>query len=151
MAVLRRWMAESCHLEICCKLYAFLFHPLLRGTLSDEMFVIQLLTSSQLVELMATMSLCYLSALIDTTMAGFKTLHLPAYAGVSNIFLLSLFIYATAPASGGHVNPLITFSTVTTGLTAFPRGALYIICQTIGAGIAGGLIRGSFGQVMTQQ
>ena len=97
------------------------------------------------------MIFCYLAGLIDTTLAGFHTLHLPAYAGVSNFLLLSLLIYATAPASGGHINPLITFSTLNTGLTEFPRDVLYITGQTVGAGIAGGLIRGSFGPAMTQQ
>ncbi|MCJ1235838.1 hypothetical protein MMC14_003811 [Varicellaria rhodocarpa] len=62
--------------------------------------------------------------------------------------MLSLFIYAVAPASGGYLNPLITFSTVITGLTSFPRGALYVRGQTVGGALAGGVIRGSFGTVM---
>lgn len=93
--------------------------------------------------------LCYISALIDTTIGNFKTAQAAAYVGVTNIFLISLFIYALAPSSGGHVNPLITFTTVTTGLTAFSRGILYMIGQTAGAALAGGLIRGSFGHDLT--
>lgn len=61
----------------------------------------------------------------------------------SNLYFL---VYALAPASGGHVNPLITFTTMVTGLTSFSRGVLYLIAQTVGGGLAGGLIRGSFGR-----
>ncbi len=97
------------------------------------------------------MSLCYLSALIHITIGNLNTAQVAGYIGVINIFLLSLFIYALSPASGGHINPIITFTTVTAGLTGFPRGFLYIVGQTIGAAIAGGLIRGSFGELLTKQ
>ena len=96
------------------------------------------------------MSLCYLSALIDITLAHFQTSAVGAFAGVSNIFLLALFIFAIAPASGGHINPLITFTTITTGLTSFQRGVLYMIGQTTGGAVAGGIIRGIFGPVLTR-
>ena len=96
------------------------------------------------------MSLCYLSGTIDITLANFKTTEAAAFAGVSNIFLLSLFIYAIAPASGGHINPTITFTTVTTGLTGFPRGILYMMGQTTGGAVAGGIIRGIFGPTLTR-
>lgn len=106
---------------------------------------------SAFIEMMATMSLCYLSALIGLTLVNMHTSQLPAYVGITNIFLLSLFIYASAPASGGHVNPTITFATMTTGLIEFPRAILYLCAQTIGGGVAGGLIRGSFGVAMTDK
>lgn len=106
---------------------------------------------SAFIEMVATMSLCYLSALIDITLANFQTAQTPAYVGITNIFLLSLFIYACSPASGGHVNPTITFATMTTGLIEFPRAILYLCGQTIGGAIAGGLIRGSFGVAMTEK
>ena len=104
----------------------------------------------QFIEGVASMSLCYLSALIDITLANFKISEVAAFAGVSNIFLLSLFIFAIAPASGGHINPLITFTTVTTGLTGLPRGVLYMVGQTIGGAVAGGIIRGIFGPALTR-
>lgn len=99
----------------------------------------------KLVEMMATTSLCYTSGLIDTTIGNFGTPQSAAYAAVSSIFLLTLFILAIAPGSGGHINPLITFSTLITGLTGFSRGILYMVAQTIGAALAGGTLRGSFG------
>lgn len=73
---------------------------------------------------MATGLLCYLSGLIDVTVAGFGTLQAAGYIGISNVFLLTLFIMAAGPGSGGHVNPTITFATMVTGLTSFPRGEL---------------------------
>ena len=100
---------------------------------------------------MGTMSLCYVSALIHITIGNLGTSQVAGYVGISNIFLLALFIYAISPASGGHVNPVITFATVTAGLTGFSRGVLYMVGQTLGAAIAGGLVRGSFGKDLTEQ
>jgi glycerol uptake facilitator-like aquaporin len=85
-----------------------------------------------------------------TTIGNFNSLQVAGYVGISNIFIIMLFIYALAPSSGGHVNPMITYATVLTGLTAFPRGVLYVLAQTSGAALAGGLIRGSFGHNLTQ-
>lgn len=103
------------------------------------------------IEMVATMSLCYISGLIGITLVNLQTSQIAGYVGISNIFLLSLFIYACSPSSGGHINPTITFATLTTGLIEFPRAVLYLSGQTIGAAIAGGLIRASFGVDMTQK
>lgn len=88
--------------------------------------------------------------MIHTTLGSFKTSQVAAYVGVTNIFLLSIFIYATAPATGGHLNPFITFCTITTGLTGFSRGILYMIGQTAGGALAGVLFRGSFGKDLSK-
>ena len=53
--------------------------------------------------MVATGLLCYLSGLIDTTIGNFGTSQGAAYAGLTNIFLLTLFIMAAGPGSGGHV------------------------------------------------
>lgn len=116
--------------------------------------------------MIATGLLCYLSGLIDTSITNFDTTHGATYVGLSNVFLLTLLIMAAGPGSGGHVNPTITFATMITGLTGLARGitapfaqwqgdtdhhylsgVLYLIFQTIGAGIAGVLLRGSFGTI----
>lgn len=55
------------------------------------------------VETFASFLLCYLSGMIDTTVTNFGTPQGPAYAGVTNIFLLTLFIIAFAPGSGGQL------------------------------------------------
>ena len=43
--------------------------------------------------------------------------------------LLTLFIFATAAPSGGHLNPTITFATLCTGHTKAFRALLYVIAQ----------------------
>lgn len=62
-----------------------------------------------------------------------NSLAVPLIGALANWLALSLFIYAAAPASGGHLNPFITLSTFTAGLSTFPRSVLYIIGQCIGA------------------
>ncbi|RUS22033.1 hypothetical protein BC937DRAFT_90621 [Endogone sp. FLAS-F59071] len=44
------------------------------------------------------------------------------------------------PPSGGHINPLITFSTTMTKLCSLPRCILYLIAQTAGATVGGLLL-----------
>ncbi|TAQ90988.1 hypothetical protein B7494_g720 [Chlorociboria aeruginascens] len=100
---------------------------------------------SAFIECIGTLSLCYVSATIHTTLLTFQTPQVAAYVGITNIVLITLFIYALAPASGGHLNPMITAATMANGLTGFSRGMLYLLGQLIGAAVAGGLIRGSFG------
>lgn len=53
--------------------------------------------------MVATGLLVYISGLISATIGNFGTLQGAAYVGVSNIFLLTLFIMAAGPGSGGHV------------------------------------------------
>ncbi|KAF2243337.1 hypothetical protein BU26DRAFT_523667 [Trematosphaeria pertusa] len=69
-----------------------------------------------------------------------------AFAAVANFLLISLFIFAGGPVSGGHFNPLITLSTFTARLSAFPRTLLYIVFQCVGAVVAGFLLRASLGK-----
>jgi hypothetical protein len=70
--------------------------------------------------------LCYLTGMIFITIGSFDTTQAAGWVGASNIVLLSLFIYTLLPASGGHVNPIITFTTMITGLTGFSRGISYM-------------------------
>ena len=107
---------------------------------------------SAFIERIASVSLITLSGLIDTTIGNSKTPGaIPAYVGISNVVLLSIIILAAAPGSGGHINPLITFATMITGLTSCPRGILYMLGQLIGAGIAGGILLGIFGTSRSRQ
>lgn len=55
-------------------------------------------------EAVATGLLCYLSGLIGRTIIRFYTDQGAAYVAVANIFLLTLFIMAAGPGSGGHVH-----------------------------------------------
>ncbi|KAH8712136.1 aquaporin-like protein [Phaeosphaeriaceae sp. PMI808] len=68
-----------------------------------------------------------------------------AFGSIVNVVLISLFIFAAGPVSGGHFNPLITMSTFTARLSIFPRTLLYVIFQSLGAVLAGLLVRASLG------
>jgi len=74
------------------------------------------------VEAFATAALIFVSGQIGTTLMSYGTNQIGIYIIVVNTLLLSVFIYATAPASGGHVNPMITFTTMLAGLCPLPRG-----------------------------
>ena len=77
-------------MEKCCK----------HLTLLDTSTLLKI--RHKFVEAFASFLLCYLSGMIDTTITNFGTPQAPAYAGVVNIFLLTLFIMAFAPGSGGQ-------------------------------------------------
>lgn len=62
--------------------------------------------------------------------------------GLVHVAILSLFILATAPSSGGHLNPSITMATVLTGLTSLPRGILYILAQSAGSIVGSAVVKG---------
>ena len=68
-----------------------------------------------------------------------------AFAAVIQIFLIALFVYATGPTTGGHLNPLITMATFFTGLSSLPRTVLYILFQCVGAVIGAIVLRQSIG------
>src|SRR6266566_2474144 len=55
--------------------------------------------SLELVEGVPTMLLCYISAQFGITVIGYGIQQVAAYVGIFNTVLLSVFIYATAPAS----------------------------------------------------
>ena len=92
------------------------------------------------------MLLCYTSGMLDISFGTFGGPYTPNWVGITNIILTSLFIIGTAAGSGGHINPLITFGTFCTGLTGFSRAICYMIGQTLGGAIAGGLVRGTIGK-----
>ncbi|KAM0254629.1 hypothetical protein ACHAQJ_006597 [Trichoderma viride] len=101
---------------------------------------------SAVVEMIATCCEVFVSGQIAATIQGYGTPQLGAYIGISNLILISTLIYAIAPASGGHINPLITFSAVLTGLCSVPRGVLYLVGQTVGGALAGGILLGIWGR-----
>ena len=65
-------------------------------------------------EAVATGLLCYLSGLIGRTISRRYTYEGAAFAAVANIFLLTLFIMAAGPGSGGHVRSPTAVDTVGT-------------------------------------
>ncbi|KAK1560471.1 hypothetical protein Q3G72_027006 [Acer saccharum] len=52
--------------------------------------------------------------------------------------IVTILLLATFPISGGHINPIISFSAALTGICSFTRAAIYIMAQCLG-GILGAL------------
>ncbi|SPN96496.1 related to aquaporin [Cephalotrichum gorgonifer] len=98
------------------------------------------------IETVGTTCLVVTSGHIAATLMSYGTTQIGAYIGISSIFLLSVFIYATAGLTGGHLNPMVTFSSIITGLCPLSRGTLYICAQTAGSALAGGIIIGIYGR-----
>ncbi|KAK4157515.1 aquaporin-like protein [Chaetomidium leptoderma] len=96
-------------------------------------------------ECLATAGFIYLSGQFGMTLMNEGVTQTAAYVGIFNSVSLALFIYATAAATGGHLNPMITFTTVLCGLTPMPRGVVLITAQVLGGILAGGVLLGSWG------
>ena len=79
---------------------------------------------------------CLLVFALGAGASGLTTLQvspmaISLYAGLLNATGLALFIFAAAPASGGHLNPSITMATFFAGLSTLPRSVLYIVYESI--------------------
>lgn len=68
-----------------------------------------------------------------------------AIGGIMAALTLPLYIFAAAPASGGHLNPMITMATFATRLSTLPRTVVYVVAQVTGATIGGYLLRAGVG------
>ncbi|KAJ7896955.1 aquaporin-like protein [Mycena leptocephala] len=97
------------------------------------------------IEFWAVACMTYIGGLIGITVMSFGTKIVAPYVGIITVFLLALWISATAPGSGGHINSTITFAVLLTRLMSFSRGVLYLVAQLAGSALAGGLLRASFG------
>ncbi|KAK8314769.1 hypothetical protein V6Z12_D01G193600 [Gossypium hirsutum] len=53
-------------------------------------------------------------------------------------FVVAVLLLATYPISGGHINPIVTFAALLTGLISISKAAIYILAQCVG-GILGSL------------
>ncbi|KAJ6346134.1 hypothetical protein OIU78_008711 [Salix suchowensis] len=52
--------------------------------------------------------------------------------------IITILILATFPISGGHINPLVTFAALLTGLISLSKAIIYILAQCVG-GVFGAL------------
>ncbi|KAJ6409871.1 hypothetical protein OIU84_009372 [Salix udensis] len=52
--------------------------------------------------------------------------------------VITILILATFPISGGHINPLVTFAALLTGLISLSKAIIYILAQCVG-GVFGAL------------
>ena len=109
--VLPRRLVRSRNPANCCK-----------RERSPQTIALPPLTRAQVVECVATASSIYISSQFGMTLMNSGVTPVAAYVGIFNAIFLMLFIYATATATGGHLNPMITFTTVLCGLTPIPRG-----------------------------
>ncbi|KAI5474472.1 hypothetical protein MNV49_003233 [Pseudohyphozyma bogoriensis] len=125
--------------------------PVVPGTLRALLFNLRVPWGKQeyyeasLIEFAGTVSMVFLSALIGVSLQGSQTNVVFVYVGCSNLVLLSLHILATAPISGGHLNPLISTAAFFTGMMELPRYVAYLAAQTLGAVSAGGLVKAVLG------
>ncbi|KAL3469907.1 aquaporin-like protein [Aspergillus californicus] len=108
------------------------------------------LWKAAVIEAVGTCLLVYLTSfvavglgqLVDTFASG--ALVPTLLGGLTALLALPLFIFATGPVSGAHLNPTITIATFFGRLATLPRCILYVSFQTLGGTIAGLLLRASF-------
>ena len=129
-----------------------------RETLSLQGFAQKDIWEAALCEALGTLLFVYLTAWISAhpppppfppppaTQAGiYATASFlgPLIGGITTWILLTVFIYTFSPISGAHLNPLISIATFCARLTTFPRMTLYVVSQTVGATLAGLMLRAS--------
>jgi len=103
-----------------------------------------------LVELVGEIQFVMLSCLIANGVSRTGVPYPVVYISILHVFLFMFMISSTIPGSGGHLNPLITMACVFAKVMTISRGIVYIICQIIGATIAGFLVRLMVGEEVAQ-
>ncbi|PHH67672.1 hypothetical protein CDD83_6468 [Cordyceps sp. RAO-2017] len=98
------------------------------------------------VEAVAMTCFIFATGQITATLSSYDTKQQGAYSGIGTCVISSLSIYAIGAATGGQINPMITFSAVLAGLCPVSRGVLYMCGQTIGAALASGILTGVWGR-----
>ncbi|KAL8399803.1 hypothetical protein RB594_000279 [Gaeumannomyces avenae] len=69
----------------------------------------------------------------------------PLVGGGTTIVAVTAAIYCFGPLTGGHMNPVMTMATFMIGMVSLPRAVLYIGAQPAGGGLAGMMLRASWG------
>jgi len=124
--------------EHCCKA--------LIPSLETEQFFKGNTWRAGLVELIGEIQFVLLSCLIanGASRTGFPY---PVFlSSILHVFLFMFMVSSTIPGSGGHLNPMITMACVFAKVIPISRGCVYILCQVIGATIAGFLARLMLGE-----
>jgi len=73
----------------------------------------------------------------------------PLLGTALHMFWIPLLIYASGPASGGHLNPMVTIASTLTGHTSLLRCVGYVVSQLVGAAIGAALMVGIYGEEYT--
>eukprot|EP00898_Chlorokybus_atmophyticus_P007166 jgi/Chlat1/7450/Chrsp6S07497 len=95
-----------------------------------------------IIELVASAGNTFVSTSAVTTIRQNGYTPISRAVGLVHFPILTLFILASAAASGGHINPSITVSTMIAGLTTPARAMLYVPAQVLGAILGASLLRG---------
>ncbi|KAK1751409.1 aquaporin-like protein [Echria macrotheca] len=104
---------------------------------------------SAICELVGTAALVFVGGQVSATIVSYGTPQIGAYIGISNIVIIAVFIYAVSPASGGHLNPMISFTTMLTGMCPCPRAVLYMCGQLLGGALGGAFLSGVWGRELS--
>ncbi|KAL2830523.1 aquaporin-like protein [Aspergillus cavernicola] len=122
----------------------------LRDSLSPRHFLQVELWKAAVIEAIGSCLLVYLTCFVAVGLGQLvHTFESGAFipsllGGLTALLALPLFIFATGPISGAHLNPTITIATFFARLSTLPRCILYVSFQTFGGAIAGLLLRSSF-------
>eukprot|EP00993_Chasmostoma_nieuportense_P001928 NODE_2766_length_1095_cov_109.543388_g2640_i0.p1 GENE.NODE_2766_length_1095_cov_109.543388_g2640_i0~~NODE_2766_length_1095_cov_109.543388_g2640_i0.p1 ORF type:complete len:326 (+),score=60.12 NODE_2766_length_1095_cov_109.543388_g2640_i0:62-1039(+) len=113
----------------------------IKGVLNFSDFTNPLVYKATFIEFVASITLFFIAYMTPVAIvpAGWAR---PGFSiGYFGGLVVVLYIYAFAAGTGGHLNPMITLSTMVAGLTSFPRGILYMIAHVSGAIAAGGFAK----------
>jgi glycerol uptake facilitator-like aquaporin len=103
-----------------------------------------------LIELIGSIQFVLGSCLIANGVSRTGVAYPIVYIAILHIFLFMFMISSTIPGSGGHLNPLISMACVCARVMSISRCVVYVVCQVIGATIAGFLVRIMVGEDVAQ-
>lgn len=105
----------------------------------------------QIIEGVASGSLNFISGLLAATLSTWPRATVPVGIFFGNTVLVSIIVSATAPATGAHINPLVTMATLLSGLCHPVRAIIYIYCQLLGGALGGTLLRVALGKKLAYE
>ena len=105
----------------------------------------------QIIEGVASGLLNFISGLLVTTLSTWPPAAIPVGILFGNAILISSLVSAMAPATGAHINPLVTMATALSGLCHPVRAVIYIFCQLVGGVLGGALLRVALGKKLAYE
>ncbi|KAK6946387.1 Major intrinsic protein [Dillenia turbinata] len=108
-------------------------------TLSERLGLEDLLSlqvwKASLAELLGTAVLVFMIDTIVISSFESKTTTPNLVMSILIAITVAILLLATCPVSGGHINPVITFSAALVGLISLSRAAVYIFAQCVGGAL----------------
>lgn len=105
----------------------------------------------QIIEGVASGSLNFVSGLLFVTLSTWPRAAVPVGILFGNAILVSVLVSAMAPATGAHINPLVTMATLFSGLCHPVRAVIYIFCQLVGGAVGGAVLRVALGRKLAYE